>query len=278
MRKGILPALAALLAVTLPATAEARNGCGNQGQGSRGPSIVALTGDQRLICLDSNNSSNPENLGRITGLSNDSRIVGIDFRPATRELWGLGNSGGLYVLDLDSGDATFKSQLSVPLAGTSFGIDFNPTVDRLRIVSDSGQNLRVNVDTGAVTVDGNLTNPDPATGITGVAYTNNDADANTGTTLYGIDTRLDQLVIQAPPNAGSLNATGKLTVDAPSEVGFDIYSRRSGGTTADVEAFAAWTSDGRTRLYRINLFTGRATARGSFRAQDGVIDIAIPLS
>ncbi len=281
--RGVTPGVvvAILMATTMSAVpADASDGrCGSRNGGNR-IEIVGLTDDQSLICFAENNPSQTDSIGAVRGLTGDTRLVGIDFRPAGGELYGLGNDGGIYTLDLRSGAATFRSKLSVALSGGSFDIDFNPTVDRLRIVSDTGQNLRVNVDTGAATTDTNLAYPDAgaaATGITGVAYTNNDANANTGTTLYGIDTRQDQLVIQAPPNAGGLNATGKLLADAGADVGFDIYSRINGGTTVDVLAFASLVVDGRSRLYRINLFTGRATAARAFRSQQQVVDIAIPL-
>jgi Domain of unknown function (DUF4394) len=115
-------------------------------------------------------------------------------------------------------------------------------------------------------------------GITSVAYTNNDADPNTVTTLFNIDTILDQVNIQAPPNAGTLNPTGKLNVDVALTVGFDIYSKLTNGTTADGRALASLISEGQTRLYSINLFTGQASGRGAFRSFNAVIDIAIPLS
>ena len=264
---------AVVLAVSSHAGAQSINGCG----GGSGLQVVGLTDDQRLICFRENNAGQARTIGRISGLTGDGELVGIDYRPATGELWGLGDEGGLYVIDTRDGDATFKSQLNVDLTGDSFGVDFNPTVDRLRVISDSGQNLRINVDTGAVTTDTALAYPpDGATGVTGAAYTNNDAKANTGTTLYVIDSRLDQVTIQAPPNNGSLNAVGKLTLDASSDVGFDIYSRLDGGSTVDVHAFASLLSGDRARFYKVNLFTGRAWMRGNFKAQDRVIDIAIP--
>jgi hypothetical protein len=243
--------------------------------------IVGLTQDQRLIAFSERFPSFPLPLVRVNGLTMDARLVGIDYRPANGTLYGLGNAGGIYTLDR-SGTATLRSRLDQPLTGSSFGVDFNPTVDRLRVVSDTGQNLRVNVDTGATTLDGtlNYVGPPPvgAMGVTGAAYTNNDADPNTATTLYCLDTMLDQIVVQAPPNAGSLNPTGRLTVDAGSSVGFDIYSHLRDGTTTDVEAFASLVVGGQTRFYEVNLITGRARLRGSFRSQDQVIDIAIPLN
>ncbi len=84
----------------------------------------------------------------------------------------------------------------------------------------------------ATVADGTLTYPatptapaTTATGVNGAAYTNNDLDPNTGTTLFDLDTALDQVVIQSPANAGLLAATGKLGFDASGDTGFDIYSR-----------------------------------------------------
>ena len=59
-------------------------------------------------------------------------------------LYGVGNGGGVYSIDPATAQASFVSQLSVALDGTSFGVDFNPAAGRLRIVSDAGQNLRHN--------------------------------------------------------------------------------------------------------------------------------------
>ena len=70
------------------------------------------------------------------------------------DLYGLGNAGGVYVVNAHNAKASLVSRLDVALEGTSFGVDFNPTVDRLRVISDTGQNLRANVDTGATLVDG----------------------------------------------------------------------------------------------------------------------------
>ena len=240
--------------------------------------VIGLTVDQRLVCFEEDDPEKARNLGPLSGFTGDTSLVGIDFRPATGELYGLGNAGGIYVIDVATAAATFKSQLSVMLAGASFGVDFNPTVDRLRVISDTGQNLRVNVDTGVAAVDAVLNYPAAATGVTGAAYTNNDADSNTATTLYDIDSVLDQVVIQAPPNNGSLNPTGKLTVDGTDAVGFDIYSKLRNGATLEVDAFASLTTNGRSRFFRINLATGQARQRGAFRSRDRVVDIALPLN
>ena len=133
--------------------------------------VVGLTADQRLICFDEKHPENASIIGQVFGLAIDTNLVGIDFRPATGDLYGLGNAGGVYTLSLDSAQATLRSRLNVTLSGSSFGVDFNPTVDRLRIISNSGQNLRANVDTGATSVDDaiNYTPGTPTIGVTAAA-------------------------------------------------------------------------------------------------------------
>ena len=188
----------------------------------------------------------------------------------------------MYVVDDRTGQATLRSRLDVTLAGQSFGVDFNPTVDRLRVISDTGQNLRVNVDTGMTMTDGTLTYPGPppatATGVTGAAYTNNDADPNTATTLVDIDSVLDQTVIQSPANSGQLAATGKLGLDTSPAIGADIHSKIRNGTTVHVRGLAALTVEGRSGLYRINLLQGNVVRLGDFSAKHQVTGLAIPLN
>jgi hypothetical protein len=283
MRHPILLA-ACLLAQLATATAALAEGLPSSARDRR--FLYGLTADQRLVWFKSTLPSFAKSIGSITNLSGDAKLLGIDFRPATGELWALGDQGGLYVIDTKTAEASFRAQATLSGApfvpsGAAFGVDFNPTVDRLRVVSDTGQNLRINVDTGAVTSDPglNVGSPAvPATGVVGAAYTNNDADPASGTTLFDLDldSATDQLLIQAPPNAGVLNLTGNLGPDASGDAGFDIVSVVRGGLTVDVIAYATLTTDA-TRLYEIDLFTGRATSRGAFTLTSPVIGLAIPL-
>jgi hypothetical protein len=243
-------------------------------------SVAGLVADGSLVCFRDRQPNRLVSIGRVTGLVQDTSLIGIDYRPANNQLYGVGNAGGVYTIDPANAKATLASRLNQPLQGTAFGVDFNPTVDRLRIVSDTGQNLRVNVDDGTTNVDGTLNIPgttpvNPALGVTAVAYTNNDADPNTATTLFDIDTTNDNTVIQAPANAGSLSPTGKLGVDAAGAVGFDIYSELRNGTTRSLTSRASIAAaDGSTQLYDVDLLTGRATSLGRFTHP--VVDIAIP--
>jgi hypothetical protein len=174
--------------------------------------------------------------------------------------------------------------------GTAFGVDFNPAADRLRIISDLGQNLRHNVNSGGTTlVDGTLTYTpppiDPATptplpippalGVVAAAYTNNDLEANTATTLFVVDSTMNQIAIQSPANNGLLVPTGQLGIDIDAIAGFDILSDLVDGVTMRNRAFASLLMDGTYSFYQINLLTGAATFLGDF--DEKVIDIAIGL-
>jgi hypothetical protein len=255
--------------------------CGERSK--RALDVVGLTDDGRLVCFSEKNPRDARTIGRVKNLDGDAKLVGIDYRPATGDLYGLGDKGGVYVVNDRNGRAMLKSRVNVPLQGTSFGVDFNPVVDRLRIVSDTGQNLADNVDADNDTVtDGTLTNagtpPPTALGVTGAAYTNNDADPNTATTLFDIDSMLDQTVIQSRPNSGQLAPTGKLGVDTGPSVGSDIYSTIRGGSTVRVQGFASLTVNGRSGFYSVNLLQGRADSRGSFAPRNVVTGIAVPLN
>jgi hypothetical protein len=257
--------------------------CASGNGKDRGPlRVVGLTQDGNLVCFSENAPHRARDIGYVSGLTgNDTTLVGIDFRVQDGFLYGVGNGGGIYRLDTTNAFATLVSQLTVALDGNSFGVDFNPAADRLRIVSDTGQNLRHNINAAGTTlVDGVLNAATtPALGIVGAAYTNNDVEAAnpvTATTLFDLDAMLDQIVIQSPPNNGSLVATGTLTVDAGAAAGFDIYSHLRRGLAVANSGFAVLNVTDSSRFFRINLLTGKGTYAGSFR--DSVVDIAVPLN
>ena len=201
--------------------------------------------------------------------------MGIDFRPLTGQLFGVGSSSRVYTLDTATGVATAVGAPFAPfISGNNFGVDFNPTVDRIRLVSDAGQNLRLNPITGAsAAVDTTLAyaagdvNFGNSPFIVSAAYTNNFSGAVT-TTLYDIDSRAGVLVIQNPPNNGTLNTVGSLGVAATGPVGFDI-------ARADGVAYASLTVGGVSGLYRINLATGAATSLGAIGSGLAITDISV---
>ena len=244
--------------------------------------IFGVTTANQLVRFSATTPGTITTIGTITGLQTGENILGIDFRPATGQLYALGSNSRLYTINLTTGAATLASTLSVTLSGTSFGVDFNPTVDRLRITSDAKQNLRVNVDTGAVTVDAMLNAPtgtaqDPTIGAS--AYTNSFSGATT-TTLYNIDFFRDRLTIQTPPNDGTQVRVGELSPTAAPPVGNDITGALVGfdiGST-DGTAFASLTPTvgiGLSSLYTINLQTGLATLVGTIFSTVPIRGIAV---
>ena len=222
----------------------------------------------------------------ITGLEPGESVLGIDFRPANRQLYALGSAGRLYTLDTGTGAATFVAALAADptdasgpfagLSGTEFGFDFNPVADRIRVVSDSDQNLRVNPDTGLVITDAPIAYAagDPNAGrdpsAIAAAYTNPDNDPATGTTLYVLEVGQDMLVTQDPPNQGTLNTVAPLNSNLSQRVGFDI--------APDNSAYVSHTPQGGSNsFFRINLSNGTipCCGGGSIGFPDVVRDIAV---
>ena len=240
-----------------------------------GLTLFAVTTSNSLLRFNSAAPGTLISSTAITGLQSGENVLGIDVRPATFQLYALGSTGRLYVVNPASGRAQQVSTLSTAPGGGEFGVDFNPVPDRLRVTSDAEQNLRINVDTGAATVDGALAFApgDPNAGrnpnVVGSAYTNSVAGA-TATTLYNIDSNLDILVTQNPPNDGRLNTVGALGVDTSGLVGFDIAA-------AGNVAFATLTPQGEatSRLYTVNLSTGAATLVGAVGGPSAVRALAV---
>lgn len=221
----------------------------------------------------------------ITGFVDDeTTLIGIDVRVQDGLLYGVGNKGYIYTITVDQNsdfvDLTKVSKLGVPPSGTNFGVDFNGPADRLRVISDNGQNLRHNLNDHTTIADMPLTlNGAPAMGVTGAAYTNNDLSPDTVTTLVDVDTTNDQIALQAPANNGTLNPTGKLTVNAGPNADADIYANVVGGKTISNTAFVTFVPSGVTRasFYMFDILTGAAVKIGDFPSIAPVTDVAVDL-
>ena len=260
--------------------------------------VYGLTGENRLVSFSAASPEDLETNVEVSGLQSGESLIGIDFRPVDGKLWAvgkLGTAGRMYTIDPESGEATFVATLvnaaggaPIALMGSSFGFDFNPVADALRIVSDTGQNLRalpsdrviatVQRRTGDTFVDGtlNYVAGTTATGIGGAAYTNNDADpATTTTTLYDIDANLDDLVVQNPPNNGTLVKVADLGTPTEPLVGFDI---RTLGTT-DIAYIATTEQRGNgatlATLHTIDLTTGATGTLGKIGGPKTIRGIAV---
>jgi hypothetical protein len=233
----------------------------------------ALDSHILLLRFDTNTPSFVESSRVIRGLQPGEMILGIDFRPATGELYGLGSSSRIYTINTETAAATpvGSGPFTPRLEGSEFGFDFNPTVDRIRVVSNSGQNLRLHPETGQVAaVDKTLQYGDASQpNIVASAYTNSVAGATT-TMLYGVDSETRNLVTQDPPNDGKLNVAGRLEIDLSNLTGFDISPRT--GTAFLVSRVRGANA---SVLYEINTATGNSNLLGLIEGFDQVSGIAI---
>ena len=235
--------------------------------------IIALTPNNTLVGYGYNSRTQNKPI-RVTGI--DGNLQGIDFRPANGRLYGVTDTDKIYTINTSSGAATFVSNLSTSFdGGFQSGFDFNPVVDRLRINGSNDQNFRTNVDTGEVLVDTALAyaagdrNAGVNPNITAAAYANSFAgppSATRTTQLYGIDYDRNVLVLQNPPNDGTLNTIGPLGINFAPIGGFDIFTDAKGVNTA----FALSGSS----LYTINLSTGAAKKLGNMPS-GGYIGLAV---
>lgn len=225
--------------------------------------------DNNLLKYNANNIKSAISQVAIAGIIAPEKLLSIDFRPATGELYAVSDASRVYIVDATTGKARLVSQTAFApiLEGTVVSLDFNPTVDRIRIVTNTGQNLRINPETAqVVAIDAKINN----TAINGVAYDNNTVDA-TSTTLYDIDVAAKVLYKQEPPNNGILVKVGNLELDLGSNVSFDISADNK-------NAIAIGRSAEGANLYTINLGTGLAKLVGRFPSTLAIQGIAMPVN
>ncbi|GAB3573720.1 hypothetical protein GCM10027345_06840 [Hymenobacter daeguensis] len=234
-----------------------------------GQLIYAVSGGQ-LVSFLSDSPSLLRSSVALGAFNGNETLAGLDFRPATGELYALGydpatTNTRLYTVNLSTGALTpiGTGPVQLPLGGASdrIGFDFNPTVDRIRVVSTNRADYRLVPTTGAIAAtDGTLT-AGPV--ISGAAYTNNQAPTN-ATTLYDYDATNANLYIQNPPNNGTLVLVGPsgLTVPTtPRGADFDIFN--TPGTTTNAAYLAVNTGASlNDQLFTLDLASGAATAKG----------------
>lgn len=246
----------------------------------KGTMFYALTNNNELVKYSSGNPLSELGAVNVTGLEESTeKLLAIDFRPATGQLYAVSDKSRIYVINQNTGAAAAVSvtPFTPAINGTQVAFDFNPTVDRIRLVTNTDQNLRLNPETGTVAATDGSINPAGST-VTAVAYTNSFAGAAT-TTLYDIDVETDKLYMQVPPNNGTLVAVGSLGVQAVGEAGFDISPDNS---VAIAALYGRGYEDGQPeqsngnkyRFYYINLSTGEASNAG--KTDRVIVGVAIP--
>lgn len=228
--------------------------------------VYGLTENNQLVEFNANNSSSFAATKTIMGIPAGEKLLSIDFRPATGELYAVSSASKFYIINLATANSRLVSNTSFTpaISGTVASIDFNPTVDRIRLVTNTGQNLRLNPETGAtaatdITITANSS-------IMGIAYTNSVSGATT-TTLYDLDATSGKLYKQDPPNNGTLAEVGNLGITFTGQAAFDINPDNK-------VALMAATSGNQNNLYTVDLGNGKATNIGNLSQK--VIDLAIP--
>jgi|GEM_PF-688548 len=260
LRLGLAVAGAAVLA--LPAAGQARD-----------IYLTDSTGD--LIRVDSRFPGEVLDRIDVTGLPAGVSLVGIDFRPATGDLVGVGSNSVVYVVSPETGAVSpIGTGITPGLAGTAFGVDVNPVPDALRITSDAEINYRIAFATGthgAGSPDGALNPGDPT--VVASAYTNSTFSATRPgtTTLYALDAATDQVLVQAPPNAGTLTLPKPLGVDIGPQTGFDIAGFGNTGYMVTTPA-----GRGGAVLYEVNVTTGATRELGPVATGSLVRSIGTP--
>jgi hypothetical protein len=247
----------------------------------RPETVFALTASQALIRFNAGTPRKVEQRQPVSGLAVGETLVGIDFRVARGALYGVTSAGRLVTIDTTTARATpVGTAPAVALQGTRFGVDFNPAADRVRVVSDTGQNLRLHPDTGALAATdpplAAATAGGPAPVIAGAGYTYNKKDEKL-TTNYALDIGRGWLVTQGSieavepvvsPNTGRIFDVGALGTGPVDDAAFDIADTNNA-------ALAALRVGGRTRLFAIDLASGRATLLGSVGDGGALRGIAI---
>ena len=254
-----------------------------------GQLVYALTSNNNLVSFDSDAPQVIRTSVALTGILTGQTWAGLDFRPATGELYGLGynsttSEAQLYVIDPQNGAANTIGAASMLDLGTGdIGFDFNPTVDRIRVVGANNNNYRLHPVTGALAAtDGSLAfaagdvnfGADPLVGA--VAYTNSFNGATT-TTLYNYESLLNIITTQIPPNNGVLNtigASGILLNPADASADIDIYyDVVAGANLAYLSANPVGTSN--DNFYALSLATGSASLVGSIGNGIATRDMAV---
>jgi hypothetical protein len=220
----------------------------------------------------------------VTGILSGETLRGVDFRPATGQLFAIAtNAAGdrvrLYTINLSTGAATpfatLIGEASPITPGTQWGMSFNPVVDRVRLVNEAGENLRLNPNDGTLSGnDANLSSPaGPAPVVDSSAYDRQFGGA-TQTTLFSINRATNELSFQGGlngatppgPNGGSITPVGALgiTLNAGSPTALEV-------ATNGVMLAAMRPSGGSAGLYTINTGSGTASLVGPIG--DGLQDI-----
>jgi Domain of unknown function (DUF4394) len=256
--------------------------------------LVGVTAGNVLVSFNASEPGKVLTRLSLQGMNPGESFVGIDFRVAKGQLFGLSDQGRLLRIDTEKGVVSpIGSPVKLP-DGEAWGVDFNPTVDRVRVVNDKGRNLRLHPDTGAqvdgdantsgVQEDGTLMYSatdllgGQRTRIVAAGYTYNKTNEKI-TTNYAIDAATGYLAIQGSiegaatvisPNTGKLQAVGPLLIERFDDASFDIAD-----TNNNAYLVTHRRNGSSNRFYEVNLGSGQARLIGAVGENQPLKGIAI---
>ena len=275
--------VAVVAALLVPLVALGGNSYGKKSKGHGKKNVISLFDSRLLVATDDKGNllsfreRTPWLVSskQITGLPMGVSLKGIDFRPATGDLYALGSDKVVYRVNLSTAIAVAEGpafeSMATALNGDKIGFDFNPTVDKIRVTSDADDNIRLDPDPGSLlSTDTKLTPVDVT--VVGSAYTNSSFAAfvnrPAATMLFAYDTSgsRDRIWLQNPANAGTLMNPLSLDLDLGSDVGFDIAG-------AENKGYVAGARSGRddARLYTVDVTSGKTRQLGRIGRGDVTI-------
>jgi len=122
-----------------------------------GRAIYAVDLANNLLVFGTGSPGVVSRLRRISGVPILKRIVGIDFRPSDRKLYGVGNDSRVYLIDTLTAVATPVSETPfspgiISSFDIHFGMGFDPVTERIRLMSaELGVNWSISPDDGSAT-------------------------------------------------------------------------------------------------------------------------------
>ena len=256
---------------------------------SSAQTLFGLRTDNTISRIDSADPTAATSAAAVlpAGLNGTESLIGIDYRPATGEVYTISDAGNVYTLDQTSFAASLVGSFAPAFSESIVAFDFNPALgggEFARIIGSTTQdNSVISGESGDYLFDTTVTPPselrtdvfyaqgdanEGATAtITGIAYDTN--IAVTGSTLqFGIDSALGTLVNVAN-NAGTLTTVADLDLGAlaSNEVGFDIDG---------LSTFGFLSVD--SALFTVDLADGSTTSLGTVGGLAGLRDItAVPI-
>lgn len=242
--------------------------------------LFGVTPSNQLVTFDSANPTALLSSIPITGFFAAGEVIrDIDVAANTGSLIGRSNFDRLFLI---SPTNPFAIPFGTPLPITPgpLGMDIDPRNDQIRLWSNVGENVVLNGVNGSLIRIGVPLSYAPGDlfhgtqpRVAGMAFLNS-VPAATFTGVYAIDHFRNTLVRPGSQslNDGLLATVGGLGVNVGSRVGFDIAPFTNA-------AFASFQINGQgvSRLYTVNLGTGRATSLGRIGAGLILNDIAVDL-